>query len=127
MIKRKHFFVVLCLFYIVNIHSQELNVDDLLGKWNSYKITTLEGGDGSDITFDGKPFSEKIMMNFIDSKTMLFSINGSEEYKVEYVIKGNQMSIAHRKYTIKVLTDKEMTLKEEKLLGNLIYLKKDDD
>lgn len=129
MIIRKYLLVLTCILCTVNATSQEIKFskDNLLGKWNSYKVTTLKGGDGSDITFDRKPFDKKIMMNFIDSKSMSFSINGNEETDLEYVMKENRIIIAHRKYTIEALTDSTLTLKEEQLLGNLIYLKKDND
>ena len=124
--KINYLFMLTCILHAVSVTSQEtkFNKDDLLGKWKSYKVTTLEGGDGSDVTFDEKPFRKKIMMNFIDHKTLFFSINGSEEYKMEYLLKDNQIIISHRKYTIVSLKDSILTLKEEKLLKNLIYMKK---
>ena len=126
--KRKYLFLFTCIFYIINTTSQEVKFDedDLLGKWDAYKVTTLKGGDGSDITLDEKPFNKKLMMNFIDSKMVFFSLNDSEEHLIEYYIKDNKIIIAHRKYIIEVLTKTTLTLIEEKLFGNRIYLKKDD-
>jgi len=126
MIKIKYLILLSCVFYVINATSQEIKLDKLLGKWSAYKVTTSEGGDGSDITLEGKPFDKQMMMNFIDSRMMYFSMNGGEEYKIEYTLKNDKIVIAHRKYTIKELTDSTLILKEEKLLGNLIYLKKDD-
>jgi hypothetical protein len=122
-------FLIALMFNLINISCQEQKIvtNDLLGKWNAYKVTTLDGGDGSDITLDGKPFSKSIMMNFVDSKNMFFSINGSEKYEIEYSLKDSVLMISHRKYTIKSLNDNLLILKEEKLAGNLIYLKKEDN
>ena len=122
----KKLYLIVLIFFVNNAYSQErkFNIDDLLGKWNSYKVTTLKGDDGSEITFDGKPFRKKIMMNFINSKKMLFSINNGKEVKIDYFLKNNTITIAHRKYKVTSFKKGVLVLKEEKLLGNLIYFKK---
>ncbi|CAM1366932.1 hypothetical protein TSEDIMI_450004 [Tenacibaculum sediminilitoris] len=119
--------IAIFLFLTGGIYSQNTTLDSnlLLGKWDSYKITTLDGNDGSNITFDGKPFRKKVMMNFISSEKMLFSINNSDEIKIKYTVKDSVISIGHGKYRIINLKDGKLVLKEEKLLANLIYLKKD--
>lgn len=126
---RKHFTLgLLLLLILTNIQAQKVkyNETDLLGKWKSYKVTTLDGKDGSDITFDEKPFNKKVMMNFINKDSMLFSINGSEKYKMKYSLRGNKIIISYRKYIIEKLEKKLLILKEEKVLPTRIYLKKDD-
>ena len=129
MMIRKHFTLgLLLLLILTNIQAQKVkyNETDLLGKWKSYKVTTLDGKDGSDITFDEKPFNKKVMMNFINKDSMLFSINGSEKYKMKYSLRGNKIIISYRKYIIEKLEKKLLILKEEKVLPTRIYLKKDD-
>jgi len=121
-------FVLIYFAFTLNINSQELKLDknSLLGKWKSYKTTTLDGGDGSNVSFDGKPFDEKMTMNFIDSTNLLFSLNSDDIYNVTYDLENDKLTIVHRVYTIQKITDNKLILKEEKLFGNLIYLKKDD-
>lgn len=127
-INKHYLFLLTLILYVVSATSQEIkfDADNLLGTWNSYKVTTPKGDDGSDLTFNGKPFKKKIMMNFIDSKKMVFSINGSEQVETEYSMENSMIIIGYQKYTIIKFDKNQLILKEERLLGNLIYLQKDD-
>lgn len=122
--------LVITLFQTItfNVYSQKINFNSniLIGKWDSYKVTTIEGGDGKDVTFDGKPFNKKLMIDFIDANKMSISINNSERVKISYQIKDSIIKINHYEYKIKLIKQNQLVLLENWLLGNLIYLRKEE-
>lgn len=98
----------------------------LMGKWEAYKKTDLDGGDGSDVTLNGRPYSVRLELEFLDKGKSYFN-NGEGKLETNYVIKGDTLKIVRFKYSIIELTDSELVLKEEELMGKLVYLHKQED
>jgi len=117
----------LCLILIFNYSfSQNLEKSnyELIGEWQSYKITTLEGDDGSQYTLDGKPFRDKITFEFEDNRKVYYSINGSEKELIDYELTNNTLRIGVKKFKILEVNDNKLVLEEIKLMRKIIYLKK---
>jgi len=124
---RRTAFSLLCLFVIVASFGQENELaSDILGSWTAYKETTLDGDDGSSITLSGEPFKVKLKLVLYENSKVK-RINWIEELDTIYSLKKDTLQISHFVYTIKKLTQDELVLKEEKLMGNLIYLHRDSE
>ena len=127
-------FILLCSIFIsVNVFSQandalneEADINLLIGKWEAYKKTDLDGGDGSDVTLNSKPYTVRLELEFLDKEKSYFN-NGEGKIESSYKIVGDTLQIVRFKYSIIELTDSELILKEERLLGKLIYLNKVED
>lgn len=98
----------------------------LLGQWEAYKKTDLDGGDGSDVTLNGKPYTVRLELEFLDKGKSYFN-NGEGKIETSYTIEKDTLQIVRFKYSIIELTDSKLVLKEEKLIGKLIYLNKLED
>ncbi len=105
---------------------QRMGENLLLGEWEAYKKTTLEGSDGSDITLSGKPYTVKLELEFLDDGKSYFN-NGEGEIETSYTLEDDTLKVSRFTYSIVEITDSELVLKEEKLMGGLIYLKKSGD
>lgn len=95
----------------------------LLGQWKAFKKTTLEGTDGSEITLSGEPYTVKLELEFLNDNKVYFN-NGEGKIEFDYILNKETLKISHFTFTINKLSEKELVLKEEKLLGGLIYLNK---
>lgn len=95
----------------------------LIGHWIAYKKTTTEGGDISEYALDKENPSVYLSLNILDSDTVIYDA-GIQEYKLKYSIEDNKLIISNQSYIIVSLTTNELVLKEEIVLGGLIYLKK---
>ncbi len=132
--KTSYVFIFLCAIFIsVNGFSQtndelkkEVYINLLIGKWEAYKKTDLDGGDGSDVTLNGKPYTVRLELEFLDKEKSYFN-NGEGKIETSYNIEGDTLQIVRFKYSIIELTDSELVLKEERLIGKLIYLNKLED
>ncbi|WP_108423723.1 hypothetical protein [Flagellimonas amoyensis] len=124
---RKDFYLVIIAvcFYFKSFGQKNLE-GNILGSWTAYKETTLEGDDGSSITLSGEPFKVKLDLVFYKNSKVK-RINWIEELDTLYSLKQDTLRISHFIYTIKKLTHDELVLKEERLLGNLIYLHRNSD
>jgi len=95
----------------------------VLGEWSAYKKTDLDGGDGSDITFNGQPYTVKLELIFLDNGKSYFN-NGEGKIETSYSLKGDTLKVSRFTYSIVNVTKDELVLKEEEFLGKLIYLKR---
>jgi len=119
-------FIIVIICFSYEGLSQKYNKEDIMGAWTAYKETTLEGDDGSSITLSGEPFKVKLDLVFYDNSKVK-RINWIEELDTVYSLKKDTLRISHFIYTIKKLTLEELVLKEEKLMGNLIYLHRNSE
>ncbi|MGB5376392.1 hypothetical protein [Muriicola sp.] len=94
-----------------------------MGKWEAYKKTDLDGGNGSDVTLNGKPYTVKLELVFLDDSNAYFN-NGEGKIETDYSLKDDMLKVSRFTYSIVEITDSELVLKEEKFLGKLICLKK---
>jgi hypothetical protein len=102
------------------------NTNLLFGQWEAFKKTDLDGGDGSDITFNGLPYTVRLELIFLDSGNSYFN-NGEGRIETSYTLKEDTLKISRFTYSIVKITDSELVLKEEEFLGKLIFLKKIDN
>lgn len=98
----------------------------VLGEWEAYKKTDLDGGDGSDVTLNGKPYTVRLELKFLDNGKAYFN-NGEGKIETDYSLEDNILKVSRFTYSIVEVTDSELILKEEDFLGKLIYLKKVGD
>ncbi|MEK6153142.1 hypothetical protein WIW50_07780 [Flavobacteriaceae bacterium 3-367] len=104
----------------------KINENPILGEWEAYKKTDLDGGDGSDVTFDSLPYTVKLELKFLDEGKSYFN-NGEGKIETDYSLKDNILKVSRFTYSIVEINGSELVLKEEKFLGKLIYLKKAGD
>lgn len=95
----------------------------VLGEWSAYKKTDLDGGDGSDMTLNGQPYTVKLELLFLNNGRSYFN-NGEGKIETSYSLKGDTLKVSRFTYSIINATSDELVLKEEEFLGKLIYLKK---
>ncbi|MDF0718262.1 hypothetical protein PY092_19020 [Muricauda sp. 334s03] len=95
----------------------------VLGEWSAYKKTDLDGGDGSDMTLNGQPYTVKLELLFLDNGRSYFN-NGEGKIETSYSLKGDTLKISRFTYSIFNASSDELVLKEEEFLGKLIYLKR---
>ncbi|MFC4219736.1 hypothetical protein [Flagellimonas marina] len=93
----------------------------VLGEWSAYKKTDLDGGDGSDMTLNGQPYTIKLELLFLDNGKAYFN-NGEGKIETSYSLKGDTLKVSRFTYSIVNATLDELVLKEERFLGKLIYL-----
>ena len=99
---------------------------ELLGEWEAYKKTTLDGSDGSDVTLSGRPYTVKLEVTFLDDGNAYFN-NGEGKIETNYNLEGDTLQVSRFTYSIVEITESELILKEEKLMGGIIHLKKAGD
>ncbi|TXN36134.1 hypothetical protein FVB32_16380 [Flagellimonas hymeniacidonis] len=100
--------------------------NELLGIWEAYNKTTLDGEDGSDLTLDGEPFTIELKLIFHDDERATFE-NPAGKVKTTYSVKGDTLKVSYFTYSIVEVSKSQLVIKEEKLMGGLIYLKKIGD
>lgn len=105
------------------ILNDTININFLFGHWKAYKKTTIDGGDMNKYALDKKNSSVYLSLNILDSDTVIYDA-GIQEYKLKYIIENNKLIISNQSYVIVSLTTNELVLKEEIVLGGLIYFKK---
>tara|TARA_R110001583_G_scaffold27453_4_gene98138 strand:+ start:3495 stop:3914 length:420 start_codon:yes stop_codon:yes gene_type:complete len=131
-IKRCQIFLVVLLFSLNGLSQtkdhlkKETAINPLLGQWEAYKKTDLDGGDGSDVTFNGLPYTVKLELIFLDGDKSFFN-NGEGRLETSYTLKEDTLKVSRFTYSIIKIIGSELVLKEEKLIGKLIYLKKVGD
>ncbi|KAB5490142.1 hypothetical protein [Flagellimonas hadalis] len=119
-------FISLNSFSQMNDTEKKKNITLLFGQWEAFKKTDLDGGDGSDITFNGLPYTVRLELIFLDRVYSYFN-NGEGRIETSYTLKQDTLKISRFTYSIVEITDSELVLKEEEFLGKLIYLKKIED
>jgi len=117
----KTIFIVIIIF----IMGCENKLDSLMGNWHVYKVTTINNTDGSEFTFDGSPRcpDPDLSLNFINNKTVIVTEMG-QEYTLGFSVKDSIIKISHREYAIIKINKQELVLKENKLIDEILYLKK---
>lgn len=105
------------------VSKKEVDTSLLPGEWVGFKKTTLEGTDGSETTLNGESYTVKLELDFLDDNKVYFN-NGEGKIQLGYILNKETLKISHFNFTIIRLNEEELVLKQEKILGGLIYLKK---
>ncbi|MEO0505797.1 MAG: lipocalin family protein [Bacteroidota bacterium] len=124
--------LLFCYFIVLNLSfcqsNDKISVKEklLIGKWNAYKKTTVEGADGSEYTLNGKPYSVSLELDFLDSDRVVYDLKvPGEKTNLKYELNGDNLVInKSTTYVIHEITENHMVLKKEGVMGFMIYFDK---
>ncbi|MEO9511835.1 MAG: hypothetical protein ABJN84_05310 [Flavobacteriaceae bacterium] len=112
---------------IVNLSfcQSETKKDLLLGKWDAYKMTTSDGGDGSEYTSNGKPFTITLELEFLGPNEVYYNPKvPGENVVIDYRLEGDRIITKYIIYVIKEISEEHMILQKDNALGLMYYFDK---
>ena len=98
---------IISIIFLINSLNSEIQAQSNISKcsfcgtWKVYKKINLEGDDGTNTTFSGKPFSTDLEFIFNEKKVKWFHTKIKEVFKeFDYSIKNDTLIFSKPKYNI---------------------------